>query len=145
MSDEIHDVVRTKELRLVDKSGRDCAVLGGGENGSVSLAFLDGDDKVRTKIGVGERGEGLLEFSHAGGSPSFSIIVEKDGRVVIEGWDNAGVERFKLELKGNGSHTELSFHEKYRKPRMLLIAEDKGPAGLFILDHDGKALFSTTP
>ena len=144
MSDEIHDVVRTKELRLVDKSGRDCAVLGSGENGSVGLAFLDSENKVRTKIGVGEHGEALLEFEHGGGSPSFSIIVEQDGRVVIEGWDSAGVERFKLELKANGSHTELSFHEKYRKPRMLLMAEDKGPAGLFIMDTDGKALFTTT-
>ncbi|HEY9789114.1 MAG TPA: hypothetical protein V6D22_01865 [Candidatus Obscuribacterales bacterium] len=144
MSDEIHDVLRTQELRLVDKSGRDCAVLSSGEKGSVSLSFLDSANKVRTKIGVGENGQAVFELGHAGGASSFSIVVEQDGRVIIEGIDAEGVERFKLQLTGNGSHTELSFHEKYRKPRMLLMAEDKGPAGLFIMDTDGKALFTTT-
>jgi len=48
-------------------------------------------------------------------------------------------------MKANGSHTELAFSERNRKPRMVLIAEDKGPAGLFILDQHGKALFSTAP
>jgi hypothetical protein len=145
MSDEVHNVLRTRELRLVDKNGRDCAVLDSSEDGAVTLTFLDSQNKVRTSIGVNENGQAVLALGRGNGGPSISMSVDAEGRVVVEGVDTESVVRFRLELKGNGSHTELSFNEKHRQPRMVLMAEDKGPAGLFIMDQHGRALFSTTP
>ena len=145
MSDEISSSVTTKELRLVDNDGRDRAVLAIDANGAVALKFSDQSGKTRTQIGINDSGQALIELGRGEGVSSLAITVDPDGRVMVDGRDNEGVERFKLQIKGDGSHTELSFHEKYKKPRMVLIAEDKGPAGLFILDHNGKALFSTQP
>lgn len=122
MADDIQQSIRTRELRLVDAAGNDRAILTTGEDGAVSLKMLN-----------------------TASAPTLSIAVEKDGRLLVEATDGNGIQRMKLDMKGNGSHTELSFSERDRKPRMVLMAEDKGPAGLFILDQYGKALFSTTP
>lgn len=121
MPDDIQQVIKTRELRLVDKDGNDRAIL---------TTTDEGDTKI------------LLGNPNA---PTLSLVLEKDGRLLVEGVDNQSVQRFKLDMKANGSHTEFSFSERNRKPRMVLMAEDKGPAGLFILDQYGKALFSTTP
>lgn len=122
MADDIQQSIRTRELRLVDAAGQDRAVMTTNEDGTVAIRLL-----------------------HAESKPSVSITVENDGRLLIEAVDGKGIQRLKLDMKGNGSHTELAFSERDRKPRMVLMAEDKGPAGLFILDQYGKALFSTTP
>jgi hypothetical protein len=122
MADDIQPSIRTRELRLVDAGGNDRAVMTTNEDGSVAIRLLNGQSK-----------------------PTVSLSVEKDGRLLIEAVDGQGIQRLKLDMKGNGSHTELAFSERDRKPRMVLMAEDKGPAGLFILDQYGKALFSTTP
>jgi hypothetical protein len=122
MPDDVQQTIRTRELRLVDADGNDRAILTTGKDGTVSLKLTGADDKG-----------------------NLSIAVEKDGRVLVEAVDSDGIQRMKLAMAGNGSHTELSFHERNRKPRMILMSEDKGPAGLFILDQHGKALFSTTP
>jgi hypothetical protein len=145
MTEQLHDIIRTKELRLVGNDGTDRAVLETTDAGGVRLNFLDGANTVRTSVGIGDNGQAMVQLAHADGQSNFSISVESEGRVVISGVDNEGVERFKVEIKANGTHTELSFSEKQRKPRMVLMAEDKGPAGLFIMDHNGRALFSTTP
>ncbi len=145
MSDEVHSTIRTKELRLVDQSGQDKAVLAVDDQGCVNLTFLDGSDSPRIKIGVDNTGRALFQIGRGVGVPNLSLGVDKDGKILIEATDNNGIERVKFELKGNGSHTELAFSEKSRRPRMVIMAEDKGPAGLFILDQHGKALFSTTP
>jgi hypothetical protein len=145
MTDDIQQVIKTHELRLVDKNGSERAALMVEDNGDVVLKFEDGSAVPRARFGVTSNGAALIELGRGTGHSNFSIGVEKDGRIIVQGYDNEGVERFKLEIKGNGSHTELSFHEKNKKPRMVLMAEDKGPAGLFILDQYGKALFSTTP
>jgi hypothetical protein len=144
MTDDIQPAIRTKELRLVDDDGQDRAVLSTDEKGTF-LSFVDESHNGRTRLGLTQAGLATLVLARADGQQNFSISVEPEGRVILEGYDNSGIERFRLELKSNGSHTELSFHEKQRKPRMVLMAEDKGPAGLFILDQHGKALFSTTP
>lgn len=145
MADEIHDSISTKELRLVDDAGKPRALFNTKPDGSVVVSFMDNNNQTRIKVGVNEDGAALFEMSSGTEVPSMKLTVDKDGNVYLQGSDNHGVERFKLELRGNGSHTELSFHEKNKKPRMTLMAEDKGPAGLFILDHNGKALFSTNP
>jgi len=144
MPDDIQQTVRTRELRLVDAAGVDRAVLTTQDDGTVALQILDGEAAPRVKLSVSKAGDAkiLLGKSDPG---SVSISVEKNGRLLLEANDNHGIQRLKLDMKGNGSHTELSFSERDRKPRMVLMAEDKGPAGLFILDPYGKALFSTTP
>jgi hypothetical protein len=145
MSGDVSDTIRTRELRLVDESGNDRAILSADAAGGVTLCFTDESSQARIRIGVLADGRAVLQFGHVEGANNLSVQVERDGRLLIEGVDNNGIERVKLEIKGNGSHTELAFSEKYRRPRMVLMAEDKGPAGLFILDQHGKALFSTTP
>jgi hypothetical protein len=145
MSDEVSDIIRTRELRLVDKSGKDRAILTTDADGGVTLSFSDNADKPRLRVGLLGDGRTVLEMGHGVGTPNFSLHVEADGRLLLEGVDNDGIERFKLEIKGNGSHTEVAFSEKYKRPRMVLMAEDNGPAGVFILDQHGKALFTTMP
>ena len=122
MADDIQQSIRTRELRLVDAAGNDRAILTTKDDGIVAVQLLNASSK-----------------------PTISISVDKDGRLLLEATDTNGIQRFKVDMKGNGSHTELAFSERDRKPRMVLMAEDKGPAGLFILDQYGKALFSTTP
>ena len=144
MSDEIYDSISTRSLRLVDSNGTERAVLATSNDG-VFLDFLDGSSKPRGRVGLTDDGRTVVEISRGEGIPNLSMTCAKDGHLLIDIFDGEGIQRIKLEVKGNGSHTELSFHEKNRKPRMVLIAEDKGPAGLFIMDQHGRALFSTTP
>lgn len=144
MPDDVQQIVRTQELRLVDAKGKDRAVLTTGDDGAVSLRLIDGQDIERCRVSVDDKGDAKILFGK-NDPASLSIMLEQDGRLLVEVADNEGVGRLKLDMKANGSHTELSFSERNRKPRMVLIAEDKGPAGLFILDQYGKALFSTTP
>ncbi len=106
MADDIQQSIRTRELRLVDADGADRAVLTTNKNGTVELTVLN-----------------------AASAPTMSISVEKDGRLLLEATDSNGIQRLKLDMKGNGSHTELSFSERDRKPRMVLMAEDKGRRG----------------
>lgn len=122
MPDDVQQTIRTRDLRLVDADGNDRAILTTNNEGNVSLKLTGANDNTHLSIGV-----------------------DKDGRILIEAVDAEGIQRIKLAMAANGGHTELSFSERNRKPRMILMAEDKGPAGLFILDQYGKALFSTTP
>lgn len=145
MNEDIHDQIRTKELTLVDNAGRARARLSGSEDGGVALVFFDCQESARAKIGLQGDGKALVSLSRAGGAPHFAFSVDEEGHALVIGYDNDGVERFKLDIQGNGSHTELSFSDKNKKPRMVLMSEDRGPAGLFILDHHGKALFTTIP
>lgn len=144
MPDDVQQTIRTRELRLVDEAGKDRAILTTDENGSVGLKFVDDAETTRLFISVGKTGETKLVLGHAD-KPAITVTVEAEGRFLMEAVDNQGIARMKMDMKANGSHTELSFSEQNRKPRMVMMAEDKGPAGLFILDQYGKALFSTTP
>jgi hypothetical protein len=144
MPDDIQQVVRTRELRLTDAAGNDRAVLTTADDGNVTLQILDGEKSPRVRLSVGKSGETKILLGK-NDPAAVSLGVEADGGVLLELTDSEGIQRVKIDMKGNGRHTELSFSERNRKPRMVLMAEDKGPAGLFILDQYGKALFSTTP
>ncbi len=145
MSEHIQDQIRTKELLLVDNEGCTRARLGSDESGGVTLNFFDSKASSRAKIGILPDGKATVSLSRADGSSHFCLLVDEEGHSLMIGYDNDGVERFKLDIQGNGSHTELSFSDKNKKPRMVMMSEDRGPAGLFILDHHGKALFTTIP
>jgi hypothetical protein len=144
MADDIPQTIRTRELRLVDAAGTDRAVLTTTDDGMVSLQIMDGTKGAHVRLSVSTDGETKVLLGKSDPA-TFQITIEKDGRLLVEANDTRGVQRLKLNMKSDGSHTELAFSERDRKPRMVLMAEDKGPAGLFILDQYGKALFSTTP
>jgi hypothetical protein len=144
MAEDIQESIRTRELRLVDAAGTDRAVLTTSDDGTVSLQILDGAKAPHLRLSVSKDGDTQVLLGK-GDPATCQINVEKDGRLLLEATDTRGIQRLKLNMKSDGSHTELAFSERDRKPRMVLMAEDKGPAGLFILDQYGKALFSTTP
>lgn len=142
MSD-IQDVIKTRELQLVDSEGRPRIHLGLGDSDNATMQFLDRNEKVRVKVGCEAKGPASISLCDCDGEARIVAMVAENGSSYLFMYDKQGVTRVQVET-GSADITTVILGGKNKKP--LVKATVDSPADSYELgnvslyDSNGKLL-----
>ncbi|MCC6673202.1 MAG: hypothetical protein IT458_19205 [Planctomycetes bacterium] len=110
---DVQDVIRSRRFELLDGDGKVRARLGPGERGETELVVLDPTGRVRTRMGLNAQQESVLSLHDAEGKTRLALVIDE------------------------GSSTQLLLLDPGQKPRLHLAVSQRGAPGILFVHSDG--------
>lgn len=142
MSD-IQDVVKTREIQLVDGEGKARIRLGLDDSDNATMQFLDSHEIVRVKVGCETKGPASIALSDSDGEARVVAMVAENGSSYLFMYDKQGVTRVQVET-GSADITTVILGGKNKKPLLKATVDstedayEQGSVSLY--DSNGNLL-----
>ncbi len=133
------EILETKAINVVDKSGKVRIALGTGPDGSANLIFVDSAGRVRGGIDVGQNA--TLRLVNAEGKPSIRLSSAPKGVALFTFYDAVGNPRIEHIVAPDGGAILHLFDSSGHDSIVLSALPAIGHATLTIYDATGRVLF----
>ena len=131
----VADVVRTRQLQIVDSNDQLRAAVGTTSNGEVALALYDETGKTRIILSHDPAQLSLLQFKAADGSTRAAMVAQDDGTCAVMLYDQEGMLR--VTVSNTDHNAVLSLRDRNGNELVQAIASSNYTGGILLKDEGG--------